>query len=332
MNVINDTYGRSLTYLRLSVTEACNFKCRYCLPNGYSKKPNVGDLFEDSNLTLYEINNLVNGLSRLGVSKVRLSGGEPTLRTDIVEIVRLISKIEGIQTIALTTNGYRLDSLLEPLKDAGLNALNISLDSLNENSFEQITGSKLFKRVASSVFKAVEIGIPTVKINVVMLKSYLDENIQDFIDLVRRYPISVRFIELMETGDNSDFFKSEYVSGENLKIKFANLGWIESKKEKNSGPAICYSKSGYAGQIGVIAPYSKDFCKGCNRIRVTSKGKIKLCLFGEGEYPIRRLIQSQDQYDELSELVSKLILNKAPSHLLHQGNFGTTYNLAAIGG
>lgn len=332
MNILQDNCGRTFSYLRLSVTDACNFRCKYCLPNGYIRRSLSGEAFEDTTLNLQEILNLVSGFAALGFTKVRLTGGEPTLRSDIIEIVRAVSKVPGIRTVALTTNGYRLDKLARPLKEAGLKAINVSLDSLDEERFQTITGSRNFGRVKDGIYHALDEGIERVKINVVLLKSSILEDLKAYVNLARKIPVSIRFIELMETGDNTEFFHQEHISGEELRKHIEGMGWIDIARSNTDGPAQEFIHSEYLGKLGIIAPYSKDFCRNCNRLRVSSRGKIRLCLFGDGEFSIRDLLQSPNQKEELTEMIRDLIGKKAPSHLLHQGIFGSTQHLAAIGG
>lgn len=332
MNILQDNHGRTFSYLRLSVTNACNFRCRYCLPNGYQKTPVRGDVFEDNLLTLGEIHNLASGFASLGFNKIRLTGGEPTLRPDIVDIVRSISAIPGINTVALTTNGYRLDKLAPDLYDAGLSAVNVSLDSLDPKRFEQITGSDLFERVKCGLDHALRVGIKRVKVNVVLLKSFIERDFPLFLDYVRDIPISIRFIELMQTAQNQSFFQEEYYPGEKLLALLEREDWKHIPRSGNDGPARELSHPLFAGRFGIIAPYSKDFCSTCNRLRISSRGKLKLCLFGDGEYSLRPFLQRADQREDLIQVLRELIGEKPPTHLLHQGLFGSTRNLAEIGG
>lgn len=332
MRILQDNYGRTFSYLRLSLTDACNFRCQYCLPNGYQKRAVLGDPFEDSVLAASEVENLVRGFAALGFKKVRLTGGEPTLRTDILEIVERVRHVPGINTVALTTNGYRLDKLATPLRNAGLNAINISLDSLNPQHFKAITGSRNFRRVFAGVEQALSVGIERVKINVVLLRSYVDKDLPSLLDFVRTAPVSLRFIELMETGGNSKFFSAEHVSGNDFLTRLASQGWNEISRGLQDGPARELVHPDYVGRLGIIAPYSKDFCANCNRLRVSARGEMKLCLFGYGEISLRRYLQGSDQRQELVEVVRGLIREKAPSHRLHDGIFGSTQHLASIGG
>lgn len=330
--IAQDLHKRTFSYLRLSLTDACNFRCQYCLPQGYSKQSSTGNFLEDTPLSLFEIQNLVEGFSKIGFKKVRLTGGEPTLRTDIIDIVQSISEIEGIESIGITTNGYRLDSLVEPLKKAGLNALNVSLDSLCSENFQKITGSKLFERIYEGILQALSAGIKRVKINVVLLKSYIDKDFETFLNFARETDISIRFIELMRTGDNQGFFSQEYYSGEAFRSLLIAHGWNEHPRAALDGPAQEYSHSSYKGRLGIIAPYSPEFCSSCNRLRVSSRGKLKLCLFGNGEISLRHLLQSPSQSTELQETIISLLYKKPPSHQLHEGLFGNTHTLSSIGG
>jgi cyclic pyranopterin phosphate synthase len=240
--------------------------------------------------------------------------------------------VPGIKTIALTTNGYRLDKIVRPLFEAGLSAINISLDSLDPSRFEQITGSRNLERVYKGVSEALRIGIGRVKINVVLLKSFIDQDLSAFLEFARNNQVSVRFIELMQTRENGEFFAKEHISGDEFRLRLEAQGWTELERSDVDGPAREFNHLGFAGRLGIIAPYAKDFCTSCNRLRISSRGKIKLCLFGDGELPLRHLLQSPGQRDELIAAVCTLIGAKTPSHRLHEGIFGSTQNLSGIGG
>jgi GTP 3',8-cyclase len=278
MNILKDNYGRKFSYLRLSVTDACNFRCKYCLPNGYKPHAKCGDRLEDTILKIHEIENLVFAFAELGFRKVRLTGGEPTLRNDIVDIVKRVSDIPGINTVALTTNGYRLHKIANALKQAGLTAINISVDSLDSNRFLEITGSRHAERVYQGVQSAINAGIKKIKINSVLLKSFIDNDLDTFLAFVSRTPISLRFIELMETADSKDFFSREYISGDSFREQLEAQGWSEIERDEHDGPAREFVHHNYIGRLGIISPYSKDFCTSCNRLRVSSRGKLRLCL------------------------------------------------------
>ncbi len=332
MERLTDIHGRNLAYLRVSLTDACNFRCLYCLPDRHPNRQPSGDPFEDQSLSIMEIENLVAGFSRLGFRKIRLTGGEPTLRGDLVDIVRKIALVPAIQTVALTTNGHRLAELAAPLREAGLTAINISLDSLNPRQFARITGSRDFERIHQGIQTALRVGIEHVKVNVLLLRNFISAELDAFFEWVRETPVHVRFIELMQTRDNSPFFHSEYLPGDDLLARLEGHGWAERMRGPLDGPAREFTHPGFAGRLGIISPYSHPFCKECNRLRISSRGKLKLCLFGGGEYSLRHLLQSPDRQEELIQTVFSLMKDKQLSHMLHEGIWGSTRHLAGIGG
>lgn len=325
MPVLQDSLERQFTYLRLSLTESCNFKCTYCLPNGYKAKSCSSDL------NLNEISNLLSAFKILGFTKVRFTGGEPTLRKDIVDIVSL-AKSFGFKTLALTTNGYRLLQLLEPLKKAGLDQINISLDSLDPNKFKKITGRDFGADVISAAHKAIEMSFRKVKINTVLLKNFNDQEFSSFLNFVKNNKISLRFIELMPTIENKDYFKKHYLSSQAWIDNLKEMGWIEAQKAKDAGPAIELKHPHFMGELGFITPFQSNFCQSCNRLRISSKGALKLCLFGTGDVSLRKYLQEESLQEELLQEMKKIILIKKPSHNLNQGDSGETRSFSNIGG
>lgn len=326
MSALRDSHDRQFKYLRLSLTEVCNFRCSYCLPDGYKSS------CADAPLAENEVINLIEAFAGLGINKVRLTGGEPTVRQDIVSLIHKISRVDDIKKIALTTNGYRLLQLAEPLVDAGLTNINVSVDSLDESNFSKITGKSLLKQILAGVDKAISVGIPTVKINTVFLKDLNDIELPLFLDFVKDKNISVRFIELMQTGNNRDYFKKHHISTQVIDSYLRDRGWSEISKQSTDGPAVEFSHPDYHGRIGSISPYSKDFCKSCNRLRVSSLGKLQLCLFGQGQLDLRYLLQDTSQKEELQLKIIDLLSLKTASHDLHSGYTGSTKNLSMIGG
>ncbi|MEK6578603.1 MAG: radical SAM protein [Bdellovibrionota bacterium] len=219
MKQLEDSHGRRFQYLRLSVTDACNFRCVYCLPNGFSKTT------DEAPLSVSEIRNLVRAFVNMGFWKFRITGGEPTLRRDIVEIARTISEIPGVRKLAMTTNGYRLKELAHPLKAAGITALNISVDSLDAENFNRITGTKRFDEVMAGVRTAFDAGFKSLKINTVLLRGWNDFDLDRFLDWIKNVPISIRFIELMRTGDNKDLYEKRHLSGGEIQLKLFQQGF-----------------------------------------------------------------------------------------------------------
>jgi cyclic pyranopterin phosphate synthase len=324
---LRDSFERACHYLRLSVTDVCNFQCAYCLPDGY-RRP-VG---AEPPLTVEEIRNLVSGFASMGLWKVRLTGGEPTVRRDIVDIVRAVASVGGIRKVALTTNACRLTKLAAPLREAGLTSLNVSVDSLDRRRFHEITGQDRLDEVLAGIDAAFDAGFDWIKVNAVLLRDWNDVDLNAFLGWIRERSITVRFIELMRTGDNSTLFARHHVSAASIQARLVRDGWMARAREEGDGPAMELVHPEYRGRIGLIAPYSKDFCTTCNRLRVSSQGGLRLCLFGEADHSLRAHLQTPDQLEELRDEVQRLIGQKAVTHDLHRGNHGTTSHFAAIGG
>lgn len=327
MGQLHDQFGRRFHYLRLSVTEVCNFRCVYCLPDGYKKcAPTPIPLRID------EIRNLVTAFSELGLRKVRLTGGEPTTRTDLLDVIRAISDVEGVRKVALSTNGYSLKRRVLEYREAGVTALNVSVDSLDSKKFHEITGQNRLSEVLDGLETALSLGFESIKINTVLLKGVNDSDLGQFLDYVKDRPIALRFIELMRTGDNGAFFNERHLNSAILRHRLESMGWTEGVRKIDDGPAVEFSHPSFSGRIGIIAPYSKEFCKTCNRLRVSSTGDLRLCLFGENHYSLRPLLQSSTQRNELVDTITGLIGEKPLSHLLSIQEMGKTRHLAEIGG
>lgn len=322
--MLEDKFGRRFHYLRLSVTDVCNFKCNYCLPDGYACD-------SDRNfLSLSEISMLVNGFASLGTSKVRITGGEPSLRKDLPEIIRACASTKGIQHVAMTSNGYKLESDIHKWVDAGLNSLNISIDSLDPRMFRSITGHDKLETILRGIDKALALGIK-VKVNAVLMKQYNGSELQHFLTWLKRTPVTLRLIELMQTGDNLQFFNQNHVSGMPIKEQLLENGWSQLIRDKASGPAQEFFNSDYLGKIGLIMPYSKDFCASCNRLRISATGKLHLCLFAEQGLDIRPNLNANDSHALQQQLVG-LLADKEATHWLQDGYTGATKHLAMLGG
>jgi len=324
---LTDSYSRKFVYLRLSITDRCNFRCVYCLPNGYQALP-----FQEEELSVKEIDRLMRGFAKLGVSKVRLTGGEPTLRKDIVEIADVIRTVPGIEKIAVTTNGYRLYELAEPLMSAGVNALNVSIDSLDRERFKNLAGTDRLEHVLRGLDRVLSLGFAQIKINSVLMRETAEGELDRFLDWVKFRPVTVRFIELMRTGKNTSLFESRHISGGIIQYRLLRSGWKQVPRKRDDGPATVYEHENYTGKIGIIAPYSKDFCTNCNRLRVTSRGALRLCLFGEKDESLRPYLQNDSDTEALQIRIRELLREKPISHQLHEGKYGNTWDLASIGG
>lgn len=323
---ITDGFGRRFPYLRLSVTDVCNFRCTYCLPDGYQKTDCDPFLSPD------EIERLVKAFASLGVWKIRLTGGEPTVRSDFLEIARRVSGTMGIRKLVMTTNGYRLPQRARSYFDAGIRGINISIDSLDPRKFHEITGHDRLGEVLEGMQACFDVGFEAVKINAVLLKGQNDDELDKMISFVMDKPVSLRFIELMRTRDNQEYFMIRHFPGSSVVERLERMGWEMAPRTEGAGPAVEFTHPDSKGTVGLIAPYSKDFCKTCNRLRVSAKGALHLCLFGEGGYSLRDFLQSDDQQEELKEKVLGLMNYKQSGHFLHQNNSGATPHLASIGG
>lgn len=325
VSVLEDGFGRRFCYLRLSITEACNFSCTYCLPDGY-RRSGAHDF-----LSPEEISRLIGAFVRAGVCKVRLTGGEPAVRKDLDAIISRVAR-SGVEKIALTTNGWSLEKKVADWRAAGLTHLNVSVDSLDAGVFARVTGHDRLPSILTGLERALDGGFTAVKLNAVLLRGTVGDGFDAYADYVRARPVSVRFIELMRTGDNADYFAAEHVSGAVLRDWLKVRGWSPRAREGDDGPAVEFSHPDYLGRFGLIAPYAPGFCDGCNRLRVTARGRLRLCLFGDGGLDLRDLLQSNADQDALIARIRTALGAKPQGHRLGDGDTGATRRLAQVGG
>ena len=321
-----DAFGRRFRYLRLSVTEVCNFRCTYCLPNGY-KKTGAMDF-----LSPIETERLARAFSELGLRKIRLTGGEPSVRKDLTEIIARVAAQPQVDKVAMTTNGWNLARHVDDWVSAGLTHLNVSIDALDRDAFARITGHDRLNDVLSGLDRAQALPLSAVKVNAVLLRDGLEDDFSAWTDFVRDRRISVRFIELMRTGDNAAFFQDQHVSGTVLRNWLLQHGWQPRERGIDDGPAIEFSHPDHAGRIGLIAPYAPGFCDGCNRLRITARGQLRLCLFGQGGHDLRSFLERDNQKKALQDTIVMALGGKSLSHDLHAANPGDIRNLAQTGG
>lgn len=322
---LQDGFGRRFSYLRISITEVCNFRCTYCLPDGYRKSG------PQTFLTPSEVERLARAFAGVGVRKIRLTGGEPSVRRDLAEIIARVACVEGVEKVAVTTNGWNLERGIEAWRAAGLTNLNVSIDSLDRAAFERITGHDRLDSIVRGLDQALALGVPNVKVNGVLLKDGVGDGFDAFAEFVRERPVAVRFIELMRTLDNADFFASQHAPGLVLTAWLAARGWTPRPRGVDDGPAVEYAHPDYAGRIGLIAPYEPGFCDGCNRLRITARGQLRLCLFGELGVDLRDLLQA-DEVGPLQARIQHALAGKPAGHRLAEGFSGDTRQLAAFGG
>ncbi len=314
-----DQYGRKITYLRLSVTERCNLKCIYCTP---------GSKEHCTLLTTQEIDRIVRAFVQLGIRKVRITGGEPLVRSDIVTIVQNISALGSVEDIPMTTNGILLPGCVKQLKEAGLTRLNISLDTLRPDRFEKITGFDRLDDVLQGVKLALENHIP-IKINAVLVRGINDGEIDDLIGLTRDMPIHVRFIELMPIGAFGENNKDKVVTGDEILIRRPDL--IPLPERESGGVARMFYVKGYLGKVGLISPMSHQFCHDCNRMRVTSDGKLRPCLGNNGAVDLLPIVREGSD-EQLLEAIEKAIYQKPKGRHFLEGEFQSDRNMNRIGG
>ena len=330
MQTLKDSFGRTFPYIRLSITDVCNFKCGYCLPNGYQVDKNDNRKF----LQLEEIKRLAKVFSKLGVSKIRLTGGEPTVRKDFFEIIKILKNDAGIKRVVITTNGYHLNEKAKMLVDSGINGINISIDSLERNIFKNVTGHDRLPEILQGIKILQQLNFENIKINAVLLNG-INASEKDFDlwgEFIKKNKVDLRYIELMQTGDNLDYFNKYHISSKIFKDYLNKKKWIYQTFGKDAGPSLNYINPDYKGKFGIIAPYSKDFCRTCNRLRITSRGDLRLCLFGSTGISIRHLLQKDDQIEELQDLIVGQMKFKKESHYLELGETGLTKNLSKTGG
>lgn len=323
-----DNFHRKLTYLRLSITDFCNFRCNYCLPNGYTAN---GGKRPSNELSLSEIDTLIQGFAKLGTTKVRLTGGEPSIRQDLPNIIELAKNTHGIQTVALSSNGYRLAKHLTDWQTAGLNQLNISIDSFDPNMFKHITGFDILPTLLKDIDKLLETTDIKLKLNGILMADTAFDNLQRALGYIKSRPVTYRFIEFMQTSDNRDLFFAEHTSSQRMKDYLVEHGWQAQSRASDAGPAIEYRHNDYIGGIGLIEPYAPQFCDSCNRLRVSSQGKVHLCLFDQGSYDVREFLSNGD-VNGLMQALQNLIPVKPEHHLLQQNNSGIMANLSMVGG
>ena len=301
-----DRHGRVFTYLRLAVNEKCNLRCAYCMPeDGLALSPDA-DL-----LTTDEIARIVGVAAACGVRKIRLTGGEPLLRRDLVDIVRATAATPGIESVHLTTNGLLLERHLDALRDAGLTGINISLDSLDPARFEAITRRRGGEVVREAVRAALRSGIGSVKLNAVALRGLNDDQFGDFVELTRDEPLGIRFIELMPFDDHQiwktgRFLKADWIV-ERLRTLYPN---IESASGSSTEHFV-FRVPGYLGKVAVIPSYTRDLCGTCNRIRITANGRIRNCLYASREFDLRELMRTGADDAALAGRLREAMLAKA---------------------
>jgi cyclic pyranopterin phosphate synthase len=314
MSGLSDSFQRPVNYLRISVTDRCNLRCFYCMP-----PQGIPLLPRDEVLSYEEIHMVVQAAAELGIAKVRLSGGEPLVRDGLAGLVEKLSRIEGIDDLSLTTNGVLLRQQAEELRRAGLRRVNVSLDTLQPARFRQITGYDRLKEVLQGIEAARRAGLEPVKVNMVVMRGVNDDELLDFARLTVKEGWHVRFVELMPLVERFTSAQSFMSAGE-IRQLLAPLGELEPcLPPAGNGPAKYYRLPGAEGTLGFITPVSEHFCFGCNRLRLTARGKLYPCLLAEEEVDLRETLRRGASREEIKQLIQQAVALKPVGHRLAQG-------------
>lgn len=319
---MKDSFGREISYMRISVTDRCNLRCMYCMP-----EEGVENLGHKGILSFEDIIRIVKASVQLGITKYRLTGGEPLARLGIVSLVESLAKIDGVEELVMTTNGTMLAEKAEALKNAGLQRVNISVDSLLYDKYEEITRGGDLDTAFEGVNAALKYGLTPLKLNVVAMEGFNDDEILNFVQLTINHPIDIRFIELMPVGQAAKNNGYRYLSSEDIKKKLPALIPLG----KQDGVAELYRYPDSLGNIGFISPMSNMFCGECNKIRLTADGKLKPCLHTDEEIDLKEALKTGDD-ELLKETIRNAILRKGEKHLLNDGAKPVDRNMSQIGG
>ena len=322
----HDQFGRRIEYLRISVTDRCNFRCAYCMPlEGLPWLP------REEILSYEEITEVVRQLAPLGVSRLRITGGEPTIRPQLTTLISMLREIAGIQDIALSTNGVKLPEMAASLKAAGLDRVNMSADSLRPARIREIARRSIAFSPMVAAMAAEEAGLGPVKINTVVMRGINDDELEDFARLTLEHPWHVRFIELMPVGEMADATFDRVVPSDEILERLSHIAPLvpDAGPARGNGPAAYYRFEGAPGSIGVITPMSHTYCGDCNRVRLTADGRLRTCLYGEEEVNFRDALRAGEP---LAPLYAHALSTKPREHALLQMKVGGLRALSQVGG
>ena len=355
--VLKDSYNRPIRDLRVSLTDRCNFRCFYCLPHG---EPPIAP--KEQMLTYEEIDYVCDIFVELGIEKIRLTGGEPMMRRDIEQIIFKLAQLKapasdrlqladgsgsttpdklksvehhGLKDLALTTNGYFLPHRAQSLKDAGLDRITISLDSLKRNIFKQMTGVDVLDRVLEGIAAAKEAGLQPIKINAVIVRGHNDDEVADFAAFAREHDVKMRFIEFMPLDSGHDWSRADVVSGREIRARIEErfaLEPIEVLRGSDTSTRFRFA-DGAPGEIGIIAPVTEPFCGACSRIRLTADGQIRTCLFSTVEHSLRDVLRDGASRQEIIDFIASVVMKKEPRHFINDPGFvAPSRSMSFIGG
>jgi len=323
---VKDQFGRSIEYLRISVTDRCNFRCVYCMPaEGLAWLP------KQEILSYEEITEVVRQLAPLGLKRLRITGGEPTIRPDLLQLISMLKAVPGIEDIALSTNGAKLPTMASDLKSAGLDRVNVSADSLRQDRIVAIARRDLKFEPVAAFEAAIAAELNPVKVNVVVMRGLNDDEVEDFARLTLALPIHVRFIELMPVGEMAHLTDAHIVPSDEVLARVSKLGALApaSGPARGNGPAKYYRLEGAAGTVGVITPMTHTYCGDCNRVRLTADGRLRTCLYGDHEVNLREPLRAGLG---LEPLFVQALAEKPKEHNLLQLRVGGLKALSQVGG
>jgi len=332
MSVLRDSFGRAIRDLRVSLTDRCNFRCFYCLPHG---EPPIAP--KEQMLSYEEIEYVCDIFVSLGIEKIRLTGGEPMMRRDIETIIRKLVNLKpaGLQDLALTTNGYFLPDRARGLKEAGLDRVTISLDSLKRNVFKQMTGVDVLEKVLAGIAAAKDAGLEPIKINAVIVRGHNEDEVADFAAFAREHDVKMRFIEFMPLDSGHDWAREDVVSGREIHDRINErfpLVKLDVKRGSETSSRYRFA-DGAPGEVGIIAPVTEPFCGACSRIRLTADGQIRTCLFSTIEHSLRDVVRNGATRAEIVEFIESVVYKKEPRHFINDPGFiAPSRSMSFIGG
>ena len=329
---LKDSYGRAIRDLRVSLTDRCNFRCFYCLPHG---EPPIAP--KEQMLSYEEIEYVCEIFVSLGIEKLRLTGGEPMLRRDIDTIINMLAKLrtKGLLDLALTTNGYFLPDRARALKEAGLDRITISVDSLKPEVFKEMTGVDVLERVLAGIAAAKAAGLDPIKINAVIVRGHNEDEVADFAAFAREHDVKMRFIEFMPLDSGHEWSREMVVSGREIRERISErFPLVPVDIERGSETSSRYRfADGAPGEIGIIAPVSEPFCGACSRIRLTADGQIRTCLFSTVEHSLRDVVRTGASRSEIIDYIESVVMKKEPRHYINDPAFVTpSRTMSFIGG
>ncbi len=330
--LLRDSYNRPIRDLRVSLTDRCNFRCFYCLPHG---EPPIAP--KEQMLSYEEIEYVCDIFVELGIEKIRLTGGEPMMRHDIEIIIAKLAalKSKGMHDLALTTNGYFLPDRAQGLKDAGLDRITISLDSLKRDVFKQMTGVDVLNRVLDGLKAAKTAGLQPIKINAVIVRGHNEDEVADFAAFAREHDVKMRFIEFMPLDSGHEWSRDDVVSGREIRERIEERFLLEPvNSPRGSETALRFRfADGAPGEIGIIAPVTEAFCGACSRIRLTADGQIRTCLFSTVEHSLRDVVRDGASRSEIIDFIRSVVLKKEPRHYINDPEFvAPSRSMSFIGG